>query len=64
MKVWIDKTGGRHYHKQGCVMTADTRYHYETAEVDDDAVPKHKRIVVEKKSYYPCACMLPSRKSQ
>jgi hypothetical protein len=26
---YIDKEGGRHYHKKGCPMTLEPRYHYE-----------------------------------
>jgi len=61
MRVYIDKSHGTHYHKEGCPMTADTRYHYEPVEVDDDTVAKHRNILIGKKSYYPCACMFTSR---
>lgn len=26
---WIDRQGGRHYHKEDCAMVRDPNYHYE-----------------------------------
>ena len=59
MKVWIDKQGGTHYHKEGCKMTQDPKFHYEAIEhkVRRLGMPYHKeygRIMVDKKLYYPC----------
>lgn len=29
MEVWIDKQGGRHYHKADCPMVKDPMFNYE-----------------------------------
>ena len=68
MKVWIDKNGGTHYHKEGCKMIqppnlktllTQITFHYEPIEhkVRRLGMPYHKeygRIMVDKKLYYPC----------
>ena len=32
MKVWIDRQGGRHYHKENCVMVKEPRFSYQPIE--------------------------------
>ena len=59
MKVWIDKQGGTHYHKENCKMTQDPQFHYEPIKhkVRRLGMPVGKeygRIMIDKKLYYPC----------
>ena len=51
-EVFIDKSGGRHYHKESCVMVADTQFPYEKVEVE--TLPYNKPINIDGKKYYPC----------
>jgi len=62
MKVWIDKQGGNHYHKQKCLMLINTPYHYE--EVEHRIMRElqlylyseycYKPAIIDNKRYYPC----------
>jgi len=57
MEVWIDKQGGRHYHKADCPMVKDGKFHYESIE---RRLRLHKHfniprdIIVDHKRYMPC----------
>lgn len=56
MKVWIDKEGGRHFHKEHCPMVNDPMFHYEAVEVEKENL-QVKGILIEGKLYVPClAC--------
>jgi hypothetical protein len=67
VKIWIDKQGGMHYHKENCKMIQpivkgklpQIKFHYEVIEhkVRRLGMPCHKeygRIMVDKKLYNPC----------
>lgn len=51
MKVWIDKKGGRHYHKENCPMVQDKRFPYEPVEKD---IENYQDIIVGNKRYLAC----------
>lgn len=57
----IDKQGGSHYHREGCVMTTDPRFNYERIFRDRERtnIPIYRltRVRESGKYYYPCpAC--------
>jgi len=57
MQVWIDKQGGRHFHKKDCPMAQEPPYHYEPIK---RRITYHKHfniprdIIHEHKRYMPC----------
>ena len=61
MKVWIDKQGGTHYHKEGCKMIG-APYHYEPFEHTIRKIPvrfrkmfgEYRNITIDHKRYMPC----------
>ena len=53
MKVWIDKQGGTHYHKEFCRMITP-QYHYEPVEVSDTIIQHLSDVRIDKQLYYPC----------
>lgn len=60
MKVWIDKQGGRHYHKENCAMVKDTLFSYQPIEKRLRIDAKHcgrtfyRAIKVDGKVYHMC----------
>lgn len=52
MKYLIDKSGGRHYHKEGCPMTQYPRFRYVLIERTRKTWPD--KIRVGNKYYIPC----------
>ena len=55
MKIWIDKQGGRHYHKEDCPMVKEPVYHYEPIEVGEETAQiMAKGIYISGKTYMPC----------
>lgn len=61
MKVWVDKQGGTHYHKEDCGMTKDPKFHYEPVEVSEELVKLRRGILIHGQRYTPCACLIPRR---
>ena len=64
MKVWIDKQGGTHYHKEGCPVTIPMQngvllaipMHYEPIErrLRGNNLMGYRDIIVDGKRYSPC----------
>jgi hypothetical protein len=66
MKVWIDKQGGKHYHKEDCKIVAETKnikveqiFHYEPIEHQIRRYhlvynKDYTDIIVDGKRYHPC----------
>lgn len=55
MKIWIDKDGGNHYHREECRMI--DRPSYEELERQLKSVGLSREwaaIKVDKRKYYPC----------
>jgi hypothetical protein len=55
MKVWIDKQGGTHYHKEDCKMIG-APYHYEPIErrLRGNSLMGYRDIIVDGKRYSHC----------
>jgi hypothetical protein len=55
MKLWIDKQGGRHYHKEGCKMIGYP-YHYEPVvkQPRRNKYGEWRDIIVDGKRYSYC----------
>jgi hypothetical protein len=64
IELWIDKQGGSHYHKSDCEMVKDPHFHYEPIKrlaKFNRGIVYPRFIVVDKKMYYPCACVSEKR---
>ena len=63
MKVWIDKQGGTHFHKENCQIVKSPMFHYEPVEkrlrlYTEFGHRMYHNIRVDGKLYSPCVCMI------
>ena len=58
MIIYIDKQGGRHYHKSGCKMIDDPKFNYEAVNKEirknNKYSDNYRNIRVDGKLYFPC----------
>jgi hypothetical protein len=58
MKVWIDKQGGTHYHKENCKMIGKPFRYEEIEHRVRTFAPlfphEYREIIVDNRRYHPC----------